>query len=66
MEEPQHWRVREELPPPAAGSLPLPQGGLPAIASAFQPHSPAALEELSASIASLSITPGEPCEKVLQ
>ena len=65
MEEPQHWRVRDELPLPAAASLPLPKGGLPAIASAFQPHSPPALEELSADVASLSITPAEPCDKVL-
>jgi hypothetical protein len=66
VEEPQHWRVRQELPLPAVGSLPLPKGGLPAIASAFQLHSPAAVEELAASVASLSITPAEPCGKVLQ
>ena len=66
MEEPRHWRVHEELPPPAAGSLPLPQSSLPAIASAFQPHSPAALDELAASVAGLPLTPAEPCDKVLQ
>lgn len=64
MEEPQHWRVRPELPAPASGALPLPQGGLPRIPSAFEPRSLADMSEFAVSIGGPPLTAAAPCDKV--
>jgi len=47
VEEPEHWRVRPQLPPPQRGQLPLPAGGLPRLPSAFEPRGLEDLQELA-------------------
>lgn len=64
MQEPQHWRVRPELPTPTSGSLLLPRGGLPSIPSAFEPRSLAELSDLAAAGGGSSLTAPAACEKV--
>lgn len=60
----EHWKVRPELPRPGEGALPLPQGGLPQIPSAFELRSLADLAVL-ADAGGARLGEPEECGKVL-